>query len=84
MNNIEDWLVLHRVSGVGPKAFQSLLSYFGSASKALEAATGASNDELSQAGINNRTINNLRKASIDNIQADLDWLAANDQHHIIP
>jgi len=83
MSNIEDWLTLHKVSGVGPKAFQSLLDHFGSASNALDAAKQASNDELSQAGINNRTINNLRKASTDSIQADLDWLAANDKHHII-
>ena len=83
MSNIEDWLTLHKVSGVGPKAFQSLLDHFGSASNALDAAKQASNDELSQAGINNRTINNLRKASADSIQADLDWLSANDKHHII-
>lgn len=80
---IEDWLTLHHVSGVGPKAFQSLLRYFGSANSALDAAKRASNAELLQAGVNNRTINNLRKASTDSIQADLDWLAASDQHHII-
>lgn len=80
---IEDWLTLHHVSGIGPKAFQSLLKHFGSISNALDAAKQASNDELLQAGINNRTINNLRKASPESIQADLDWLAANDRHHII-
>ena len=83
MNEIEDYLTLSKVSGIGPKAFQSLLNHFGSASKALDAAKQASNDELLQAGINNRTINNLRKAPVNSIQADLDWLAASDKHHIL-
>lgn len=83
MANIEDWLTLHKISGVGPKAFQSLLQHFGSVSKVLDAAKRASNDELLQAGINNRTLNNLRKASSDYIHADMDWLEAHDRHHII-
>lgn len=83
MSNIEEWLILHRVAGIGPKTFQSLLNHFGSVSKVLEAATQASNDELSQAGVSKRAINNLRQASIDNIAADLNWLAASDKHHVI-
>ena len=80
---IEAWLSLYKVSGIGPKALQSLVQHFGSVDKALLAAKGASNDELLAAGINNRTVNNLRKVSSEPIQKDLEWLNSSDQHHII-
>ena len=81
--SIEEWLSLSKVSGVGPKAFQSLVQHFGSVKQVLSAAKGASNHELLAAGINNRTVNNLRKVSSEGVQRDLEWLSASDQHHII-
>jgi len=80
---IEECLSLSNVSGVGPKAFQTLVQHFGSVSQVLAAAKGASNDELLAAGINNRTVNNLRKVSSKGIQKDLDWLNSSDHHHIL-
>jgi DNA processing protein len=80
---IEACLTLSKVSGIGPKAFQSLVQHFGSVNHVLAAAKGASNDELLAAGINNRTVNNLRKASSEGIQKDLDWFSSSDQHHIL-
>ena len=82
-SHIEQWLRLSKVSGVGPKAFQALLQHFGSAKQVLSAAKHASNDELLAAGINNRTLNNLRKVASIDVQQDLDWYAASDQHHIV-
>jgi len=81
--HIEAWLSLSKVSGVGPKAFQSLRHHFGSVKQILSAAKGASNGELLAAGINNRTINNLRKVSAAGVQKDLEWLSNSDHHHII-
>ena len=81
--SIEEWLSLSKVSGVGPKAFQTLVQHFGSVTQVLSAAKGASNHELLAAGINNRTVNNLRKVSSEGVQRDLEWLSASDQHHII-
>lgn len=80
---IEDCLKLHRVAGIGAKTFHKLRDYFGSMPQIIDAAKRASNDELRQAGVSNRAINHLRKLHEVSIRDDLDWLEANDRHHVL-
>jgi len=78
---LESWIRLWRVSGIGSKKFQLLLDYFDS-----PAAVFASNtSQMTQAGLSQKDANSIldQKNNNDAAKLDLDWLAASDQHHII-
>ncbi|MGK0269896.1 MAG: DNA processing protein [Cocleimonas sp.] len=95
MNNneeLESWVRLWRVSGIGSKKFQLLLNYFDSPSKVFS----ANSSQITKAGISLKDANSIieQKTAHQNFQnslqhaddvvkQDLDWLAASDQHHII-
>lgn len=84
MKNSEElkaWIMLWRVSGIGPKKFQLLLNYFDS-----PAAVFASNtSQMTKAGLITKEANNVfdAKNNEESVKADIDWLEASDQHHII-
>ncbi len=69
--NIEPWLRLWRVPGIGPKTFFALLERFGSP----EAALNASSAGWREAGLKNAQISALDAGRDGDISADLDWLA---------
>lgn len=69
--NVEPWLRLWRVPGIGPKAFFALLDRFGSPEVALQANVAG----WREAGLKNAQINALEAQRNGDISADLDWLS---------
>jgi DNA processing protein len=78
MNQLESWLALLRVPGLGTRTYHTLLDSFG-APQAVFAASGAS---LKQCGLKAETCRAIHDFTIESIRLDLDWAAADD-HHII-
>lgn len=78
---LESWIRLWRVSGIGSKKFQLLLDHFDSPVAALAASTS----QLTQAGLSQKDANNIldQKNNDDAAKLDLEWLEASDKHHII-
>ncbi len=78
---LESWIRLWRVSGIGSKKFQLLLDYFD-----FPAAVFAANtSQMIQAGISQKDANSIldQKSNDAAAKLDLDWLEASDNHHII-
>ncbi len=81
-NELESWISLTRVPGVGPKTFQALLSEFDSPLDALNASISS----LKNAGVSDkiaRLIVDSKNNQSQSILADTEWLNAADNHHII-
>ena len=77
---LESWIKLWRVSGIGPKYFQRLLESFDSPTDVFN----ASSSSLKQAGISqNLSDAILDSKDNDSATTDLEWLSASDNHHII-
>jgi DNA processing protein len=78
---LESWISLWRVSGVGPKHFQKVLNHFGDPARVFEANTSA----ITEAGISQNLANTIldKNNTTDSVAADLEWLAASEKHHII-
>lgn len=79
-NELEAWISLWRVPGIGSKYFQKLLASFDNPT----AVFNASAESLKQAGISQ----NLANTILDNKESnaskpDLEWLDASNNHHII-
>lgn len=71
-----------RVPGVGPKTFQSLLCEFGSPVSVFNTSLSS----LKQSGISDKTASQIihsKDKQADNIIADIEWLKADESHHII-
>jgi len=82
MKNNEElqyWVSLLRVPGVGPKNFQKLLTVFASP----KAVFAASINSLKEAGIRQSVAESIKNTSLDEAKPDLDWLHTADNHHII-
>lgn len=79
---LQHWVSLLRVPGVGSKTFRKLLTAFGSPEAAIKANIGS----LLQIGIRNSVAKSISTAN-SNIEhtskADLEWLHAASNHHII-
>jgi DNA processing protein len=58
LDELAYWIAFNRVSGIGPVSFKSLLDYY---HDDLEAAWGADSKELAQAGLTQKTIENVMK-----------------------
>jgi len=77
---LENWISLWRVSGVGAKYFQTLLSYFDDPAAVFKATSSS----LKQAGISQNLADTiLDSKDNDSAKPDLEWLNAADNHHII-
>ena len=72
-------LQLWRAPGFGGASMQQLLGYFGSIVNALD----NSNHELAKAGLKPAKIDVLRSTKAEDAEADLNWLHAVEQRHII-
>lgn len=77
MSDVDAWLRLIRLPGVGPKAVQKLLSHFGSAAIALDASV----TEWERAGLSSRQTKAKREGTQPHIDQDLRWLEAD--HHFV-
>ena len=77
---LESWISLWRVSGVGAKYFQTLLSHFDDPA----AVFNATSSSLKQAGISQNLANTiLDNKESDSAKPDLEWLNAANNHYII-
>lgn len=79
LEEIESWLQLWRVSGIGPKHFQTLLTSFEKPIHVLESNLSS----LKQAGVSDRLANKILDSKPESIESDLDWLNLSEKHHII-
>lgn len=81
MQDIEYWLALHRVDGIGPKFFQRLLDRFGSP---REVFRKSSSGALLAVGLSSHSIDQIGKFSAlqRSVAKDLDWLAG-PNHHLL-
>lgn len=69
MSDLRYWIAFSRVSQIGPAKIQRLLDYFGD----LESAWNADSQELAQAGLDKRALENLRLSQRDlNLDAELE------------
>ena len=78
---LESWIKLWRVSGIGSKKYQLLLDYFKSPAEVFS----SNSSQIIQAGISAKDANAIldQKNNNDSSKPDLDWLSASEQHHII-
>ncbi|MCF6190427.1 MAG: DNA-processing protein DprA [Cocleimonas sp.] len=77
---LESWISLWRVSGVGAKYFQVLLAHFDSPSDVFNATSSS----LKQAGISQNLADTiLDNKESDSAKPDLEWFNAAENHHII-
>lgn len=77
---LESWIRLWRISGIGSKKFQLLLNHF-----ETPAAVFASNSsQIIQAGVSHKDANSITDArENDSSQSDLQWLNSSEKHHIL-
>ena len=77
---LESWISLWRVSGVGTKYYQTLLSSFNNPAAVFKASALS----LKQAGISQNLADTIVDSKdSDSAKPDLEWLNAADSHHII-
>lgn len=74
-DNLESWIRLWRVPGIGPQAFEHLLAHFGTAADALSGST----EEWARAGVSRRYLCAPEERSQD-ISPELRWLEAPENH----
>jgi len=79
IKELQHWVSLLRVSGVGPKTFQKLLLAFASP----EAILNASNSSLKKIGISDSLANAITSYDKNLTVPDVEWLEAEENHHII-
>ena len=75
----EAWLIAHRTTGLGNLRLAQLYEHFGSMHAALDASRAA----LRNAGLPEAVCIELAQGSRSLITADLDWLAATPQRHLL-
>jgi len=78
-SSASDWLGLVLTPGLGTRRFAALCEYFGSESGWI----GASDRDLSKAGLSQTQLRALREPDAASMQKCLDWLSADD-HRLIP
>ncbi|WP_299871865.1 DNA-processing protein DprA [uncultured Cocleimonas sp.] len=80
-DELQSWIALWRVSGVGSKSFQKLLNNIGDPVSVFSSNMST----LTQAGISEKLAHAILDAKKDQEMAtpDIEWLNAADDHHII-
>ena len=78
MDDMESWLLLWRVPGIGCRHFIRLLGLFGTPHRALAASAA----ELADAGVSGETVRSILQITGEAIAADCRWLAA-PNHHLV-
>lgn len=78
---LESWIKLWRVSGIGSKKFQLLLNHFGSPKAVFLSNT----TQIVQAGLSQKDASAVidEKNNEVSSKSDIEWLEASDQHHIL-
>lgn len=80
-DELQPWVTLWRVSGVGPKSFQKLLSNIGDPATVLSSNIST----LTQSGISEKLAHAILDSKTNQEMAipDIDWLNEADNHNII-
>ncbi len=80
-DDLQSWIALWRVSGVGSKSFQKLLANIGDPKSVFSSNIST----LTQAGISEKLAHAILydKTSHEASNADIEWLNAAQDHHII-
>ena len=80
-DELQPWIALWRVSGVGSKSFQKLLSNVGDPATVFSSSLS----KLTQAGISEKLANAILDSKNNQEAAipDIDWLNSANNHHII-
>ena len=79
MSDIEDWLFLLHTEGLGVAGFHKMLNTFAHPGNILDGRSS----QLSELGLNDKTITAIRQRDPEVIRKDIEWLNASDNHHII-
>ena len=79
LNEREAWLIALRAPGLGNLRIGKLYEHFGS----LRAALDASRSSLRSAGLPEAVCAELARCGRTSIRADLDWLDASPQRHLL-
>ncbi len=81
VDELQFWIALWRVSGVGPKSFQKLLANIGDP----ESVFSSKLSTLTHAGISEKLAHAIldNKTNLEIAKPDIDWLNEADDHHII-
>ncbi len=84
IEELQSWISLWRVSGVGPKNYQKLLDNIGNPTDIFNSSIAM----LKKAGISENLANKVLDYQAINKQSevakpDIDWLQASENHHII-
>jgi DNA processing protein len=79
MNELETWLCLLRTPDLGAATIHTLLSECGDPAAILNMSTS----KLEQLGLRKKTISAIQNTDRKLVQADIEWLASDDNHHII-
>jgi len=76
VSNVDAWLALWRVKGVGAKTYLALLDVF----KTPQAVFSATANDLKQAGLSAKIAENIKSFNWSEIELDLKWLSRDDCH----
>ena len=78
---LEHWIALWRVSGIGSKYYQKLLACFDSPSHVFSSSASA----ITQAGLSQNLANTIldHRNTSESAKPDIDWLLSSENNHII-
>ncbi len=79
MNELESWLNLLRTPGLTVTTSHTLLNECGDPGAILN----TNPSKLKQFGLKTKAISAMQSADSEVVRADIEWLASNDNHHII-
>ena len=79
MNELEAWLILLRTPGLNTATIHSLLNECGNP----ETVLNTSISRLEHLGLNKKALSAIQHADAESVQADIQWAASTDNHHII-
>jgi DNA processing protein len=79
MNELEAWLILLHTPGLNLATTHTLLNECGSANTILNTSVS----RLEQLGLKKKIISAIQHADTQAVQADIEWAASDDNHHII-
>tara|TARA_R110002049_G_scaffold252264_1_gene427048 strand:+ start:180221 stop:181309 length:1089 start_codon:yes stop_codon:yes gene_type:complete len=79
MTEIEAWLKLWHIPGIGPKTFNYLLSKFSSPNDIFS----ASYEKLIGSAVPDKVAKAIINDCTDNFREDMRWLNSNSSHHIV-
>lgn len=80
-DELQPWIALWKLSGVGPKSIQKLLNTLGDPATILSSKSHT----LTNAGISEKLANTIidNQSNLESAIPDIEWMNASENHHII-